>query len=295
MYGLTRQAYYRHFERGAERVIFEDWLVALVKRVRKRLPQSGGDNLWQLINRLLNLFDHRRVGRDWFANFLVKRGLKVRYPSRYQPRTTYSGHSYAVQKNLLRKLEITGPGQVLVADITYISLDKKHAYLFLVTDAYSRMIVGHYLSADLSNTGAVKALKRALRHIPEPKGVIHHSDRGVQYCCHSFLDEIGKWQLRSSMTDGDHCAQNALAECMNGILKREFLLGLRYPSFSSAAIAADEAVQAYNHFRLHGQLKGRTPVEVHYGSPELLELWTRELRSFQPIKPELVPNYVNSI
>jgi len=292
---VSRQAYYRYFERSSRRAQFEEWLVELVQRVRKRLPQSGGDNLWGLVNRLLSIFRVNPVGRDRFADFLVKRGLQVRYPDRYQPRTTYSNHPYAVQKNLLRDLEITAPGQVLVADITYISLPEKHAYLFLVTDAYSRMIVGHHLSTDLSHKGAVIALNRAMKNVPNPQGVIHHSDRGVQYCCHSFLDEIGKWKMRSSMTDIDHCAQNALAECMNGIIKREFLLGLRYPSFSSAAIAADEAVLSYNHFRLHGQLEGKTPAEVHHGRPELLRLWKYELRSFQPPTPDLLPNCVNSI
>jgi putative transposase len=157
------------------------------------------------------------------------------------------------------------------------------------------MVVGHYLSRDLSHKGAVRALKSALKHLPDIKGVIHHSDRGVQYCCHNFLDEIQKWKLQSSMTDGDHCAQNALAECMNGILKREFLLGCEHPSFSAADRAVDEAVLNYNHLRVHGSLKGKTPAEIHHGFSSLFELWARELFSFQAPIPKLARKCVNSI
>lgn len=267
----------------------------LVKRIRVRLPQSGGNNLWMLINRMLRFFRLRPVGRDRFAWILRNYGLKVRWPRRRQPKTTYSGHSYAVQANLLRDFEITGPGQVLVADITYISIVGGHAYLFLITDAYSRMVVGYHLSNNLTHQGAIKALKMAIKHVPDPKGVIHHSDRGVQYCCHDFLDEIRTWQINSSMTDADHCAQNALAECMNGILKREFLLGCQYPTFSASQKAVEEAILNYNNFRLHGSLKGQTPAEAHYGTLTTIETWATEILSFQRPIPKNAYNYVNSI
>jgi putative transposase len=210
-------------------------------------------------------------------------------------KTTYSGHSYVVRENLLRDFEVTTAGQVLVADITYIPLKLGHAYLFLITDAYSRMVVGYHLSQSLEHDGAIRALKSALKHIPNPKGVIHHSDRGVQYCCHGFLDEIRKWRFDPSMTDGDHCAQNALAECMNGILKREFLLGCEHPSFALAQRATDEAILNYNHFRIHGSLKGRTPAEVHHGYSRTIERWARELFSFQLHIPKMARETVNSI
>lgn len=263
--------------------------------IRKRLPQSGGNNLWRLVNRILRLFKLRPIGRDRLANILRKYGLKVRWPRRRQPKTTYSGHSYAVQENLLKDFNITQPGQVLVADITYIALFRGHAYLFLITDAFSRMIVGHYLSKSLSHHGAVRALKMALKHLPDLEGVIHHSDRGVQYCCHDFIDEIRKWDLKSSMTDQDHCAQNALAECMNGILKREFLLGGEYASFAAALKAVDEAILNYNHFRIHGSLEGQTPAEAHHGHNGVFELWAKELISFQAPIPRLALKSVNSI
>lgn len=225
----------------------------------------------------MRIFRVTRVGRDRLAGILRANRLKVRWPKRYAPQTTYSGHSYAVRENLLREYQVTAAGQVLVADITYIPLQSGHAYLFLITDAYSRMIVGHHLSDSLSHEGAVKALKSALKHMPNPTGVIHHSDRGVQYCCHDFIDQIQKWELKASMTDRDHCAQNALAERMNGILKREFLLQLRQSSLRSAKSAVSTAVQSYNYFRTHGSLEEKTPGEVHYGCTILEKLWEKEL------------------
>ena len=203
-------------------------------------------------------------------------------------KTTYSGHRYAVQPNLVHGIEVSEPNQVLVADITYIALADSAAYLFLITDAFSRMIVGYHLSDSLAHQGAIEALNMALEHVPDPHGVIHHSDRGVQYCCHDFLDEIRKWELKSSMTDADHCAQNALAECMNGILKCEFFLDAEFMNLAQAQAALDDAVFAYNHLRTHGSLQGRTPAERYNGRDGALELWAKELVSFTiPLPHEL--------
>jgi putative transposase len=185
-----------------------------------------------------------------------------------------------VQPNLLHGVVAKNPREVLVADITYIQVAEGFAYLFLVTDAYSRMIVGYHLAKTLAHEGAVIALKTALKFIPEPQGVIHHSDRGIQYCCHNFLEEARRYGFRPSMTDADHCAQNALAESMNGILKGEFLLDHQFPSFRQAQLALDDAIFTYNHLRGHGSLNGKTPAELHYGHDGAFELWAKELLSF---------------
>jgi len=187
---------------------------------------------------------------------------------------------------------VTAPCQVLVADITYIPLHSGHAYLFLITDAYSRMIVGYHLSRNLQHHGAVEALKMALEHIPNPKGVIHHSDRGCQYCCHDFLAEVYKWELKGSMTDREHCAQNALAERMNGILKSEFLLDAGFSSFEQAQYAVKDAVFNYNSLRIHGQLGGKTPEEVHTGYSSGIDLWLTELRMTVGLPQDLCVNAI---
>ena len=259
-----------------------------MRQIRHRLPQVGGNNLWRLVQRLLRILKLRPIGRDHLARLLNKHNLQVGRRKRRRVKSTYSGHQYAVQPNRLHNIEISEPGQVLVADITYLSIANSGVYLFLVTDAFSRMIVGYHLSESLAHQGAIHALTMALEHIPDPKGVIHHSDRGVQYCCHDFLDVIKKWDLRSSMTDADHCAQNALAECMNGILKSEFLLDLEFTGFEQALQVLDDAVFAYNHLRIHGSLHGKTPAETHYGHDNALGLWAKQLVSFSlPIPLEL--------
>ena len=259
------------------------------------MPQAGGNNLWRLICRFQRILKLPLIGRDYLAEILRKNGLKVRWPKRRTFNTTYSGHNYAVQPNLAKEFEVTKPNQLWVADITHIRIEGSKAFLFLITDKFTRKIVGFHLASTLHADGAVKALNQALENHQYPMGVIHHTDRGVQYCCHEFLDEIRKWELRSSMTDADHCAQNALAECMNGIMKREFLLGLGFQSFAEAKQAIVETIKTYNCFRIHGALKGKTPSEVHDGSSGILELWAKEIVSFFAPVPRNAGLGVNSI
>lgn len=260
------------------------------------MPQIGGNNLWNLLNRFHRILKMRPLGRDYLAKLLRENGLKVRWPKRPKVKTTYSGHNYAVQPNLAKELKVDGPNQLWVADITYIPIKGGNAYLFLLTDAYSREIVGYHLATTLRSEGAVAALECALSEHGYPVGVIHHSDRGVQYCCHDFLDELRRWELRSSMTDADHCAQNALAECMNGIMKREFLLHLGFGALTEAEQAIDEAIWTYNNLRIHGALKGKTPAEVHSGGESsALRLWLTEIILTQAPMPPRESLRVNSI
>jgi putative transposase len=260
------------------------------------MPQIGGNNLWALIKRFQRMLKMRPIGRDRLAGILRENGLKVRWPKRRTIKTTYSGHNYAVQPNLAKDLKADCPNTLWVADITHISIKGSHAYLFLLTDRYSRKIVGYFLSHTLHSEGAIVALERALCEHEHPVGVVHHSDRGVQYCCHDFLDELRRWELRSSMTDADHCAQNALAECMNGIMKREFLFGLGFSSFFEAEKAIEEAIWTYNNLRVHGALNGRTPAEIHSGiESSALRLWLTEIVSTEAHIPERSVLGVNSI
>jgi len=260
------------------------------------MPQVGGKNLWALIRRFQRMLKIRLIGRDQLAYILRENGLKVRWPKRRTVKTTYSGHRYAVQPNLAKELAVTRPNELWVADITYIAVKGSAAYLFLITDKHSKSIVGHFLASTLHASGAIEALNRALTAHGFPSGVVHHSDRGVQYCCHDFLDEIRRFELRSSMTDADHCAQNALAECMNGIMKREFLLDLGFPSFEKAQRAIDDAVWTYNNLRLHGSLNGKTPDEIHTGiDSSALALWLSEILAYEAPLPQHRFFGVNSI
>lgn len=156
------------------------------------------------------------------------------------------------------------PCQALVADITYLKVNHRFCYLFLLTDAFSRYIVGWKLARSLGNEHAVDVLNMSVENDTRLLGAIHHSDRGNQYCCHEFLNALRRQGLVSSMTDADHCAQNALAERVNGILKDEYYLDLTFFSFKQAQSAVAEAISTYNHLRPHRSLKLRKPAEVHY-------------------------------
>jgi transposase InsO family protein len=202
-------------------------------------------------------------GRDQFFEILREHNLMVPPRKSQFPHTTYSRHQYAVQPNRLKNLAIIQPLQVLVSDVTYLRAGDGFCYLFLTTDIFSRKIVGWHLSENLEHYGAIAALKKALEEIPNPSGLIHHSDRGVQYCCHEFLEELERQSMLSSMTDADHAAQNAIAERINGILKNEFLLDVHFLRFSDAQKAVNEAIKLYNGFRPHSRLGMATPSAFH--------------------------------
>lgn len=179
--------------------------------------------------------------------------------------TTYSKHGYAVAPNRLRTAGITGPGQAVVSDITYLRLaPDRFAYLFLVTDVYARQIVGWHLSQNLSHHSALQALQHAIRTLGAVDGVLHHSDRGSQYCCHEYLRALATAHMLPSMTDANHCYQNAIAERINGILKDEFNLDTIFSSFTDAHHAVAQSIHCYNTVRLHGSLDLQTPAQVFY-------------------------------
>lgn len=204
------------------------------------------------------------VGRDRLFRWLREDDALVKRKRR-GTHTTYARHGYAVAPNRLKDATITAPGQAVVSDITYLRLARDgFAYLFLTTDVYSRQIVGWHLSRDLSHHSALQALHHTVATLGEAAGVLHHSDRGSQYCCHEFLQALAAARLLPSMTDANHCYQNALAERVNGILKDEFDLDATFPTFSDAHRAVAQAVHTYNHRRLHRSLGLQTPAQVFH-------------------------------
>lgn len=200
------------------------------------------------------------IGRDRLFDLLRQSQLLIKPKRRYQ-RTTYSRHRFKAYNNLLKSHTVTGPDQAYASDITYVATDRGYRYLFLITDIYSRKIVGHCLHKDLTVQGALIALQRALAQRRSGQDFIHHSDRGVQYCCHDYVGLIENHQGRMSMTEENHVYENALAERVNGILKNE-LLPDRLP-YSQAPDIVDQAIGIYNNQRLHNSLGNRTPQWVH--------------------------------
>ena len=181
---------------------------------------------------------------------------------RTSARTTNSYHRFYKYNNIIKDLEVTRANQVWVSDITYIRTVKGFCYLALITDMYSRKIVGYDLSDSLELKGCVRALNKAIYQAKNIKGLIHHSDRGIQYCSEEYQKLHRKHDVQCSMTDGYDCYQNALAERINGILKNEYLLH-KPRDLEEARKMVAESVAIYNSRRPHLALKYKTPDEIH--------------------------------
>ena len=257
----SRDSYYKRSSRKKQESSSNEVVLRLVKEIRKDEPRTGTRKLHHRILPKLKSLDIS-VGRDKLFEILRENSMLVRRKCSYS-KTTYSNHGYAVAPNRLKKLVITSAEEVFVSDITYIRVRGGFAYLFLVTDAYSRKIVGYHLSKDLSHYSAILALRMALESVVDSRGIVHHSDRGSQYCCHDFLQFLGEHAMVPSMTDENHCYQNAIAERVNGILKDEFDMDAIFESFSAAELSLERAVTVYNNKRTHWSLQLRTPSSVH--------------------------------
>lgn len=269
-FGISRQAYYQQVrveqatqQRDAE---VADW----VREVRRRQPRIGTRKLHYLLREPMAKVGFK-LGRDALFRTLKRMHLLVP-PRRAFHKTTDSFHRFYKHPNLLKgqsvKTVATRPEQVWVADITYVPTRERCVYLSLITDAYSRKIVGYHVHATLQTEEVVQALKMALRDRQGQAPLIHHSDRGIQYCATAYQALHERHGLICSMTDGYDCYQNALAERINGILKMEFLL-YQPADLTQAQQMVAQSVAIYNQERPHSALKYKTPEAVHRASLEL--------------------------
>jgi len=233
----------------------------LVQGIRRYQPRIGGKKLYSLLKDDLKKLKGK-IGRDKFFDILRKCGLLVKRRRKYVT-TTQSWHRFHKYKNKLKDKLLTGPNQAYVSDITYLRTRGGFVYLFLQTDAWSRMITGWSLSESLSIEGAIRSLQMTLQQCPKSEDVIHHSDRGVQYCCNEYVRILRQHKMEISMTEENHCYENALAERVNGILKEEFLLDEVFADKASALKAVKEAIGSYNYRRPHWSLDLCTPQQLH--------------------------------
>ena len=231
----------------------------LVRNLRKSHPRMGGRKLYYLLREDLDKTG-QRIGRDKFFTILKAQGLLVK-PRRKYVRTTNSHHRFRIYDNLINRLEITGRNQVFVSDITYLSTYNRFYYLSLITDVYSRKIVGYDVSDSLSLSGSIRSLKMALSPLKNTKGLIHHSDRGIQYCSNQYTQLLKRKGIQISMAGKGNAYENAIAERVNGILKLEYLLDKKYPDYKALKKAVDSAVQLYNEHRPHMSLGYETPAQ----------------------------------
>lgn len=236
--------------------------MALVIEERKIQPRLGARKLHFLLKGILAK-EGVGLGRDRFFEVLREQGLLLeRKPAEY-PCTTDSQHYLPVFKNEIKERVLTRPNEVWVSDLTFLRTAEGFLYLALMTDKYSRKIVGYHCGETLAAAGCVLALEMALAGLPEGEHPMHHSDRGSQYCCHEYVDHLVARGLGISMTEQDHCAENALAERMNGILKSEYGLGGEMKDKAQARCAVAQAVLLYNTRRPHKALGYRFPGTVH--------------------------------
>jgi transposase InsO family protein len=203
-----------------------------------------------------------KVGRDTLFKVLRKHQM-LTLRKKYSARTTNSHHRFFKYNNIIKDLEINRPNQVWVSDITYIRTIKGFCYLALITDMHSRKIVGYDLSDSLELKGCVRALKKAIYQAKHVKQLIHHSDRGIQYCSNVYTQILKRKKIDISMTEDNHCYENAIAERVNGILKDEFYLDQTFDNVAHAKRAAKNAINLYNEIRLHLSLDYKTPNMVY--------------------------------
>ena len=226
------------------------------------MPRIGGKKLYYILGQELKAL---RIGRDKFIAILKANHLLIK-PKRSYHITTNSHHHFKKHKNLVENLEIKRPEQVWVSDITYLGKRSNPCYLSLVTDAYSKQIMGYNVAANLNAESSLKALEMALKKRKDKDlDLIHHSDRGIQYCCDDYQKVINKTKkLYCSMTESYDPCQNAVAERVNGILKQEFMID-RYKDYDLAIIKSvvKESIEIYNTLRPHWSNYMLTPVQMH--------------------------------
>ncbi len=258
---MTRQNYYKIHNTRQRKDVDERFIKDLVLSERAIQPRLGGRKLHIILRPELEnagLY----IGRDRFFEVLKNTGLLLkRLPK--APHTTNSRHNLPVFTNLIQNFDLIASNQIWASDITYIRTSKEFLYLSLTTDMYSRKIVGWHLSPELTANETLKALEMALAEKPEGSSPIHHSDRGSQYCSHLYVNKLNDVGMAVSMTEENHCAENALAERVNGILKQEYGLGYEFRSELQTFKTVKEAVYLYNNRRPHMALEYNTPEQVH--------------------------------
>jgi transposase InsO family protein len=269
--GYSRQGLYKAQQQHQQQCFEEELLVQQVQKIRVDQPRIGGRRLHHMLQPFMQQH-HFKMGRDSFFKLLLNNGLLVRRRKRKKPVTTDSFHRYKKYK-LIKEFVPVGSNQLWVSDITYIHLKNGFAYLSLITDAYSRKITCCYLSKTLEAKGSIRALKMALQHNAVPSNkLIHHSDRGVQYCCNAYVTILKNKQMKISMTENGDPLENAIAERVNGILKDEVLED-EYNNFETAQQGVAKAISVYNHLRPHGSISHKTPIELHNHNEPVERKW----------------------
>jgi putative transposase len=288
LFGKTRHAHYDHLWRSKDYSLKEEIILQLVYEIRKSLPRLGTRKMLFLLGP--QLASHGiEVGRDYLFDLFDAHKLLIRQRRR-KVFTTDSRHWMHKYANLVKDMEIMRPEQVWVSDITYIRVQNQWGYLSLITDAFSRKIMGYCFRADMLALGPVAALQMALDNRSYcGQALAHHSDRGAQYCSKDYVELLSSKQVSISMTEHGDPYENALAERMNGIIKGEFNLYSSSVSFEQTCGKIDSSIKAYNELRPHGSCDYLTPCQAHKQGDVLKKRWKKYPGKWQKEKPPAVP------
>ncbi|HLO36891.1 MAG TPA: IS3 family transposase [Lacibacter sp.] len=271
--GVTRQAFYQHFWFIEDLSIQEQLVLQQIGDIRKQHPAMGGRKLHYLLQPFLQ--EHQiKLGRDGLFDLMIDNGLLVR-KRRRKVRTTNSSHQLRRYPNLIKEWHPSKPKQLWVADITYVPVKNGFLYLSLITDAYSHKIVGYNIADNMASVNTVKALDMALKHNSGIQDLIHHSDRGIQYCCYDYVAMLKKHQVKISMTESGDPLENALAERINGIMKHEYIKYVKIESVQKAEAMITDLIARYNHTRPHLSINMLTPAVVHELELPVNRRWNR--------------------
>jgi transposase InsO family protein len=275
MFGYSKQAYYKQLHQMEDVKLKEGLIIELIKNKRQLWKKGSGRNLLASLN--ADFKEHGiTIGRDKFYDILRSNGLLIKNRKR-RVYTTNSFHHFRKYPNIIKGINPLKPGQIIVSDITYIWIKEieNFAYLFLITDVYSRKILGYCLSDSLKANSAVIALKMAIKQLPVSNGCIHHSDRGIQYCCFEYTGILKKNHMKISMTENGDPLENAIAERVNKTIKEEFTNGktLSFKSFSQAKSEMPKFIKFYNEQRPHRSIDMLTPNEAFKRTGELKRRW----------------------
>ena len=277
--GVSTQAYYKHGDTDLRRLAEESFCVEYIKRVRQKDRGIGGGKLWQMYRN--DFGEAHSVGYNRFYDIIEKYNLKVR-KRRRRAKTTDSDHDLPLYPNLVRELIPLRPNQLWVSDITYMIIYRNaltgeydFCYLSLVTDYYTKEIIGWCVGETLEAKFAIKALKMAMKRLGRKPALdlIHHSDRGVQYASFAYTDILKANNIKISMTESGDPKDNAVAERVNGIIKNELLMGMSFFSINEVRKALKVAIDFYNNERPHMSLDWKTPAEAALCNGELKKKW----------------------
>jgi putative transposase len=288
LFGHSRQAYYEWGNREQEVALEEAIIIDLVRHIRQEIPRIG--------SRALHFMLHQqwekqgiKCGRDRLIEILRQSEMLI-YPKRKYTQTTNSRHHFYKYPNLIKELEINRPEQLWVSDLTYIRVQEEWNYVIFITDAYSHKIIGFRVDDNMKTNMCVQALDLALAARTKlEQSLIHHSDRGVQYCSKGYVQGLlDQPNIQISMTQNGDPLENALAERVNGIFKNTYNMDQRFESLIEAQEAIAKMVYSYNNVRPHSSCDMMTPNEAHLGTGALKRRWKTYYKKASVMAEELV-------